>query len=291
MTMPWRLDSPTCYYSQFESDIMKSSGFYTKSRLSLFRKLIIDGLDVALSKHYMKAFIEIDVTEARDRIREYRRRSGNPISFLSYFITCVSRTLQDHKSLNAGLYKNSLVYFDDIDVSVAVEMDLDDEKVPRLIVIRRAQDKTVADIHQEIAKAQRLNKKEGDVIQGEEKNIKLVLLLLRLPKCIRRIIWRRALRNPFFTKRMMGTVGITSLGMFGNIAGWPEPLPTSNHAVSFALGSIVRKPGVVKGDMQIRSVLYLTILIDHDTVDGAPAARFIQQLKRRIEKGGENLLV
>ena len=111
------------------------------------------------------------------------------------------------------------------------------------------------------------------------------MLVMRLPKFIRRRIWNRLLRDPFFTKRMMGTVGITAIGMYGTIAGWPEPIPTSNHAVSFALGSITKKPRVFKSEIAVREILHVTILMDHDIVDGAPAARFTERLRQLVEKG------
>ncbi len=258
-----------------------------KQPLTLFRKLIIDGLDVGLKKHYMKAFLEFDVTDARQSIRGYRRQHKKGLSFTSFFISCVVRALQTQPSLNAGLKGNNIIFFEDIDVSVAVEMLLDGESVPRLIVLRQAQKKSMQDIHTEIEHAKQLNAESGDVVQGDSKNIKLVSVLLKLPKFIRQLLWNRLLRDPFFTQRMMGTVGVTAVGMFGNISGWPEPIPTSNHAVSFAMGSITKKPRVIGQETQSREILHLTLLFDHDIVDGAPAARFTQKLRELVEKGIE----
>lgn len=257
---------------------------YTRHALSPFRQLIIDGLEVGRKKHYIKGFIEVDVTETRQAIRQYRRSRGNRLSFLAFFISCVVRALRDNPALNSGLKRNKIIQFKDIDVSVAIEMSLNGERVPRLMVLRAAQQKSAQDIHDEIAHAQQQNKEQSDVVQGDEKNIKLVKAVLRLPKWLRMLLWNRLLRDPFFTKRMMGTVGITSIGMFGKMNGWPEPIPTSNHTVSFALGSITKKPQVIRGEVAIREILHLTILMDHDIVDGAPAARFIEQLRRYVEQ-------
>ena len=175
----------------------------------------------------LKAFIELDVTESRQSIRSYRRQTGQRLSFTAFFISCVIKSLNEHKNLNAGLRGNNIIIFDDIDVSVAIEMTLNGESVPRLLVIHRAQNKSVQEIHNEIEDAKRLNDEHGDVVQGDEKNVKLVMLLLKLPKFLRRLIWNKYLRDPFFTKRMMGTVGVTAIGMFGKMSGWPEPIPTT----------------------------------------------------------------
>jgi pyruvate/2-oxoglutarate dehydrogenase complex dihydrolipoamide acyltransferase (E2) component len=51
------------------------------------------------------------------------------------------------------------------------------------------------------------------------------------------------------------------------------------------VGGIGVKPGVVDGHIAIREYLSLTISLNHDLIDGAPAARFTEQLKDLIESG------
>jgi len=51
------------------------------------------------------------------------------------------------------------------------------------------------------------------------------------------------------------------------------------------VGGINAKPAVVDGHIMTREYLSLTIDFDHDIVDGAPAARFVQHLKELIERG------
>ncbi|MBN1464458.1 2-oxo acid dehydrogenase subunit E2 [candidate division KSB1 bacterium] len=262
---------------------MKKSYSITRTPLTPFRKLIIDGLDVGMKKHYIKGYVEFDITKSRQSIRTYRRQSKNRLSFTAFFIAGVVQALQENKSLNAGLYKNNIVVFDDIDVSLAIEMSLNGEMVPRLFVIRSAHKMTVQEIQNEIEAAQKQIREQGD-LQGGEKN-KAAMLVLKLPKCIRKMVWNRLLRDPFFTRRMMGTVGITAVGMFGALSGWAEPIPTSNHTVSFALGSVTRKPREIKGAIIMRDILHVTIMFDHDVVDGAPAARFAERLRELVENG------
>jgi pyruvate/2-oxoglutarate dehydrogenase complex dihydrolipoamide acyltransferase (E2) component len=57
------------------------------------------------------------------------------------------------------------------------------------------------------------------------------------------------------------------------------------------VGGIVRKPGLVPGtedEIAVRDYVCLTITIDHDVVDGGPAARFVADLLDTIE-GGEGI--
>jgi len=64
-----------------------------------------------------------------------------------------------------------------------------------------------------------------------------------------------SISNPFFVKHMMGTTPITAVGMFGQISSFQVPLPSSRHPLNFALGSIVKKPLVIKDRVDIREVL------------------------------------
>jgi pyruvate/2-oxoglutarate dehydrogenase complex dihydrolipoamide acyltransferase (E2) component len=71
--------------------------------------------------------------------------------------------------------------------------------------------------------------------------------------------------------------------MIGKINGWV--IPVSVHPLSFAVGSIIKKPGVVDDRIEIREYLYITVSVDHDVVDGAPAVRALSKLTKLVEKG------
>ncbi len=260
-------------------------GKYQELPFSKFRQLISDGLEMALEKPYVKALLELDVNRSRKALRQYRRENKTGLSLLAWVTKCIGQALSEHKTLNAMRKKKKIIVFDDVDMSVAIEMNMENEKVPRLYVVRKINQKSLKEIHDEIYSVKDYNKKAGDVELGEKRNVRQVKLIMSFPKFIRMLIWKKYLRDPFFVKRMMGTVGITAVGMFGQLRGWPVPLPTSNHALSFALGSIIKKPCVVKDQVEIREFLSITIFYDHDVIDGAPAARFTKRLKTLIENG------
>ena len=50
------------------------------------------------------------------------------------------------------------------------------------------------------------------------------------------------------------------------------------------VGGIATKPRYVDGGLQARELLDLTISVDHEVVDGAPAARFARRLAELIEQ-------
>ena len=89
--------------------------------------------------------------------------------------------------------------------------------------------------------------------------------------------------SPQLIKDYYGTVMVSSIAMFGKGNGWAIPVP--NHTLQLTLGGMGKKPGVVGKRIELREHLSVTISFDHDVVDGAPAARFIQHLKKLVENG------
>src|SRR5262249_8206207 len=78
-----------------------------------------------------------------------------------------------------------------------------------------------------------------------------------------------------------GTFTITSLGSFGIDAF--TPIIHSPECAILGVGRIARIP-VVRGDEVVAGdVMTLSVTFDHRIVDGAPAARFLRSLVRRIE--------
>ena len=55
------------------------------------------------------------------------------------------------------------------------------------------------------------------------------------------------------------------------------------------VGGIGRRPWVVGDEVAIRDVLDLTVTIDHNVVDGAPATRFGADLRHRLESPDPDL--
>jgi pyruvate/2-oxoglutarate dehydrogenase complex dihydrolipoamide acyltransferase (E2) component len=76
-----------------------------------------------------------------------------------------------------------------------------------------------------------------------------------------------------------------SIGEAGKGSGSGWGIPIGIHPLIIALGSIARKPGVVGDAIVIREYLGTTVLFDHDVIDGAPVARFVQRLQELLEVG------
>ena len=247
------------------------------SRIATF-----DVFTMGLKKHHVVALLEFDVTDTRQKIRMLKK-SGKKISLNAWIIKAISKALEQHPGAAAFLYsKRKLITFTDIDISVLVEKELDEKRVPIPLVIEKTNQKSAAEITAEIEAAKKQALAEGDIVLNKPFQ-KYERLYYRLPRFLRLALWKFMLRNPKIAYKNMGNAVVTSLGMMGKLNGWF--IHKSIHPVSFGVGAIIKKPVVVNDEIKIREMLHTTILIDHDVMDGAPMARFLKCLAGFIEKG------
>lgn len=250
---------------------------FPKSRIAS-----VDVYETGRRKHHVVALIEVDVTDSREKIKRYRKEVGR-ISFTGWLIKAISITIKNNDSVAAFLKgKRRLMIFNDINVSVMVEKEINGQKVPLPLVIKNADNKSIESITKELDTARKQVLSEKDIVL-QSGSTPLERLYYFLPGIIRRYIWRYLLRHPNLVFKKMGNVAVTSIGMVGNISGWF--IPTSVHPLCFGISSIVKKPGVVNDKIEIRQMLNLTILLDHDVIDGAPMARFIKELTGNLGNG------
>jgi len=82
---------------------------------------------------------------------------------------------------------------------------------------------------------------------------------------------------------------ITNLGAFGIDAF--TPIINVPQTAILGIGRIVREPAVVADQVVPRDMLTLSLTFDHRVLDGAPAARFFDTLRRAVEDPGARLQV
>lgn len=250
-----------------------------RSRIATF-----DIFDVGLQKHHINAMLEFDVTESRAKLRDLRK-NGIGISFNAWLIKVIGSVLNKYPEAAAFFYnKKKLIVFNDINVTLIVEKKIGDSKVPIPLVIEKVNEKTAQEITQEIDKAKNQELNPTDVVL-RKKSTSYQRLYYHLPGIIRRLFWRLLLKNPKAAFKTMGNVAVTSVGMIGKINGWF--IHKSVHPISFGVGSIIKKPVVKDNEIKIREILNMTILVDHDVIDGAPMVRFLDDLTNYIETGKE----
>jgi pyruvate/2-oxoglutarate dehydrogenase complex dihydrolipoamide acyltransferase (E2) component len=240
------------------------------------RNEIVDALEVGVHRHVVHAILEFDVTDARGRVRAHEAAPGEPLSFTAFLVASLARAIDEDRLLHACRdWRGRLVLFDEVDVVTLIEPAAGGVAVPHLI--RAANRRTADDIHAEMRRVQ----------AGPEKSAQRSGALARLsaltPGVVRRLFLRGLRRSPRLLKRSAGTTLVTSIGMFGAGAGWAVGI-VPLHTLCLTVGSVTVKPGVVEGRVEPRELLPITASLDHDIVDGAPAARFVRRFRTIVER-------
>ncbi len=241
------------------------------------RTITADGGRLAARRHMVHGFIEVDVTLARQAMRDHEARTGERLSFTAFVIACVGQAVEDNRYVHASRdWRGRIVVFDEVNVNTIVEVQRGGLARQLPLILRGANRKSFREIHDEMRAFQHKPDSSGEA--------RYLRMFNRLPRLARDVFYWWIFRSPRMLHRQFGTVGLTAVGMFfKGRSGWG--LPFTNHTLGIAVGSIAEKPCVVEGRIEAREVLHLTVSFDHDIVDGAPAARFTRRLADLLEGG------
>lgn len=258
-------------------------GSYRVVDLTRGRRVWLNTLDISWPAHPIYGLLEVDVTVARSAIAEHKKRTGEILSFTGYLTFCLAQAVEEDKYVQAYMKgRKQLVVFDDVDVGLMVERKVGEKPALMGHVIRGANRKTYREIHEEIRLVQSTPVPSGRGMPSWYRSA--MLLPWPLSGLIKTLLVRVMSRDPSIAVSMAGTISISSVGMFGGgHGGWgisPTPQP-----LALVVGSTSIKPAFIDGRIESREILHLTVMFDHDVVDGGPAARFTRRLVELIESG------
>ncbi|MGD9002301.1 MAG: 2-oxo acid dehydrogenase subunit E2, partial [Anaerolineae bacterium] len=233
--------------------------------------------------NWMYGLLEVDVTVARQFIAEHKARTGEALSFTGYLVYCLARAVDENKEVQAYLKgRSQIVLFDDVNVGVMVEHKDGEKRALMGHIVRAANRKTYQEIHQEI---RRVQSEPVPASRGMPTWLRRAMLApWPFSKLVRALMAFATRRDPTIRVAASGTVFVTAVGMFGKgHSGWG--IATTPHSLGLVVGSMAWKPAVIEGRIEPREILNLTVLFDHDVVDGAPATRFTRRLMELIQSG------
>jgi pyruvate/2-oxoglutarate dehydrogenase complex dihydrolipoamide acyltransferase (E2) component len=256
---------------------MRSNAGFRVTRFPLNRRMIVDAGRHSRRQSLVHGFTEFDVTPVRELIRSHRACTGEQLSLTAYVVSCLARAVAFDPTVQAyRTWFNRVVIFEDVDVSVVLEVKQGERTFPVVHVIRAAQRRGFREVHEEIRAVQTRPASSRTFSQS-----RLMRRFLALPTFLRDCLYFFILRSPHTWKRQGGTVGVTSLGMFFAGGGWG--LPITNYTLSICIGGIATRPAYVGTELRPREFLAVTLSINHDLVDGAPAARFLRRFRELVE--------
>jgi len=128
--------------------VTQGPGFQTRA-FPRSRGLVVDAGEWNRRKHIINLLAEFDVTRARQRVRERAACTGEKLSFTAFIAACVGGTVAVDRIWHAYRKGRRLILFDDVDIGTLVEHDVEGAKLATFHVIRRANDRSVCEIHEE----------------------------------------------------------------------------------------------------------------------------------------------
>jgi pyruvate dehydrogenase E2 component (dihydrolipoamide acetyltransferase) len=156
----------------------------------------------------------------------------------------VAKALHAVPEANASFEESNIRYYNNIDISVAVAID-DGLITP---VIRNADQKTI------------------DAISIEMKSL-----------------IKKAKENKLTPEEFQGGgITISNLGMYG-IASFNAIINPPQGCI-LAIGESSKRPIVINDQIQIATMMTVTLSCDHRVIDGAVGAKFLASFKKFIEQ-------
>jgi len=248
---------------------------YTSERISFNRKMVAASAAVTARKSTIHSLCAADVTLPRQMIREHQERTGEKLSFTAYVVYCLAQVVKEHPHLNAFRRGNRLITLDDVTVSVLVEREISGERVPEPLAIAAAQSHTFREINDLVRSARARSESSLGGFSG-------MTWIRHIPGFLLKAFVRLADRNISLAKRY-GKVAVTAVGMFSREPVWF--IPHGSGTVLITVGSIEKSMIFNGEEHEEREFLSLTASFDHDIVDGAPAARFMNQFLETLKSG------
>ena len=230
--------------------------------------------------HVINGTTEVDVTESLAGIRRIEKELRIAVSFHAFVVYCVVQAAMQHRVMHTYRHGKKLITFEDIDILSPVEKRLPGGvRVPVGHIIRGAQNKSLAQINWEIRQAVRAS----DLTQDEA--VKLRRKLAHAPSLVRQVWAWQCKRNPYWLKKMSGTMLVTNVQT--RAAANPAfAISGTVHTTSIAIGNITPRLEMASdGRILSRKMLCLAGATDHDIVDGMGIARYAQLVARLLETG------
>jgi pyruvate dehydrogenase E2 component (dihydrolipoamide acetyltransferase)/2-oxoglutarate dehydrogenase E2 component (dihydrolipoamide succinyltransferase) len=233
-----------------------SDGKRVKASLPLsgMRKAIAEHMQRSLAESAQLSFMgEIDMTEMirlRQKLLQKEDEIGLRITYTDLFVYVLARAVRHVPIVNSSLIGDEIKIWDDINVGVAVALELNEYESGLIVpVVKDADKKTLAEI----------------------------------ARTVRDLTTRARQRKLTAEEVTGGTITLSNAGAFAS--GWSVSTPILNRPEVTLIqpGGIFDQPVVVDGQLAIRPVMTLSITCDHRVLDGIPMTRLYNKLKELME--------
>jgi len=222
--------------------------------MSRLRKVLAERAVASMQQTaQLTSVVEVDVTgiaQLRDRIKnDFLAKTGNKLSFMPFFTLAAAEALRAHPKINSSAEGDQIIYHDGENISFAVDTD----RGLLTPVIRDTASLSIAQLAAaiaDLANRTRNNQLKPDELSG-------------------------------------GTFTVTNTGSRGAL--FDTPVVFLPQSAILGTGIVTKRPAVVldadgNEAIAIRSMVYLALSYDHRIIDGADAARYLSDVKKRLEE-------
>ncbi len=189
------------------------------------------------------------IARARARAKDkFAKMEGTKLTYMPFIFKGVVNGLKAHRKVNASIDGTNIVYKNDINLGMAVDLG-HGLIVPVIKHADRLNLVGLAKAANDLADRARNKKLKPEEVQG-------------------------------------GTFTITNPGVFGSLFG--TPIINQPQVAILGVGAIEKRPVVVEDQdgndtLAIKTMCYFGITYDHRLVDGADADRFMNDVKKTLE--------
>jgi pyruvate dehydrogenase E2 component (dihydrolipoamide acetyltransferase) len=214
---------------------------------AVLREVKLEGIRKAVAERLSfsaRTAVPVTITMEADATRLVAmKEKESHISFTAFAVKAAAKALEKHTSINSTIEGDEITTYSDVNVAVAINT----EEGLVAPVIQNANRKPLKGINSAI-----------DVLSQKAAEKRLTI---------------RELTGGTFTITNLGAYDIESFA----------PVINPPQCAILGLGRIVYKPFALGGSVSARPSTMLTLVFDHRIVDGVPAAKFLQDLKRYLE--------
>jgi len=227
----------------------------SKSKMSMLRRKVAERLVEAKNTTAMlTTFNEVDMSFIFELRKEYKDKfkdkHGVGLGFMSFFTLAVVRALKMYPAVNSMIDGKEMISYDFCDISIAVS----GPKGLMVPVIRNA---------------------ENLSFKGAESEVKRLAI--------------RARDGQITVDEMTGgTFTISNGGVFGSMLSTPIINPPQSGILG--MHNIVERPVAIKGNVEIRPIMFVALSYDHRIIDGRESVGFLVAIKEALENPIEILM-
>jgi pyruvate/2-oxoglutarate dehydrogenase complex dihydrolipoamide acyltransferase (E2) component len=220
-------------------------------------------------------FFDIDFSWAEE-LRFRLKSLGYRVTITAILLKAIGLAQRNHPSTRTTSTPwGQILQLNEVVAGFTVEKFVDNEPAVFFGAIDNPDTKSLLDISAEVCE---YATKEPD----ELPQLNLEHRFSNLPWLLRRIILVLGLVFPAVRLKYLGaTFGFSSLGR----SGVKVVIPPCVGAVTFGMGAVEERAVVHAGKVVVRPMGTIVINFDHRLIDGAPVARFMQDVKELVEGG------